>query len=149
MKRETTNLFKGLLSRMALVAALIAGGSSAALADELTVNESATGQSYGIPFNAKKTGNEGHYGEFILTAEQLGIANKNITALKFYPKADAELDVTFDVCLKEVEETAYPATGATALGSEETTTVYSGDVTVSSTEGMVIVFSTPFTYSGD
>ena len=149
MKKETTNLFKGLFRRMALVAALIAGGSSVAVADELTVNESATAQSYGIPFNAKKTGNEGHYGEFILTAEQLGIANKNITALKFYPKADAELDATFDVCLKEVEETAYPATGATALGSEGTTTVYSGDVTVSSTEGMVIVFSTPFTYSGD
>lgn len=146
MKKKVTNLSKGLLGKLAFVAALIAGGSSVAMADELTINESATGQSYGVPFNAKKIGNEGHYSEFILTAEQLGIANKNITALKFYPKTDAELDATFDVCLKEVEETVFPTS---AYGNDGTTMVYSGSVTVSSTDGMVITFSTPFTYSGD
>ncbi|MBQ9672868.1 MAG: hypothetical protein IJV34_08465 [Prevotella sp.] len=149
MKRNVKRLNTEWLAKVTLAVALVVGGSNMAVADEVTLNENATGQSYGIPFNAKKIGNDGHYGEFILTAEQLGIANKNITALKFYPKADAELDATFDVCLKEVEETAYPATGAKALGSEGTTTVYSGSVTVSSTDGMTIVFSTPFTYSGD
>lgn len=149
MKRLITNLCTRTAKLALVITALILGGGNMAWADELTINESATGQSYGLPFNAKRLGNDGHFGEFIITAAQLNIANKNITALKFFPKKDATLDATFDVCLKEVDETVYPASGATALGSEGTTTVYSGSVTVSATDGMVVTFATPFTYSGE
>lgn len=141
---------KCLLGKLCLIVALLVGLGNTAWADEFTINESATGQSYGIPFNAKKITTEGHFGEFIVTSTQLeSVKEKNITALKFYPKADADLgDATFDVCLKEVDITAYPSSGATPLGGEGTTTVFSGKLTISKDNGMVINFSQPFNYSG-
>lgn len=150
MNKKLFQSGKSLLSKLCLTSLLLIGMGNTAWADELTVNESATGQNYGIPFNAKKINTEGHFGEFIITSTQLeNVKNKKITDLKFFPKSDVDLgEATFDVCLKEVDITVYPSSGASPQGGDGTTIVYSGNLTISKDNGLCIHFDQSFNYSG-
>ena len=151
MKRQNQlNIKRGLLSKLVLLVALFLGSSNA-WGGTVTINESASGQSYGIPFNAKQLETENHFGEFIITSAQIAdIAKKDITGLKFYPKASVDFGTArFSVCLKEITEDQYSS--ATPLGNEGMTEVYAGALTITGSSPnfeMDITFDNHFSYSG-
>ena len=71
MKQKIYFLTKGLLGKFALVAALAVGWGNAAMADELTINGSASNTNYGVPFNGGKVTTSGLFGEFLVLPSQI------------------------------------------------------------------------------
>ena len=111
----------------------------------ITVNDGSTTNSY-VPvygYYADAT----QRSEFIIPAASLAsMRYGTINSMKFYANYSFTSTGTFQVYLKEVDEDAF--SGTTFYTADEATTVYTGTVTVSSTEGMTITFSAPFVYEG-
>jgi len=83
--------------------------------------------------------------EFIIPASELAaLSGKALTSMKFYANYDFTSTGSFQVYVKEVSEEAF--SGTDFYTAEEATTVYTGTVTVSSTDGMTINFSEDFDY---
>ena len=83
--------------------------------------------------------------EFIIPASELAaLSGKTLTSMKFYANYDFTSTGSFQVYVKEVSEEAF--SGTDFYTAEEATTVYTGTVTVSSTDGMTINFSEDFDY---
>ena len=111
----------------------------------LTVNDGSTTNSY-VPvygYYADAT----QRSEFIIPAASLeSMQYGTINSMKFYANYSFTSTGSFQVYLKEVDEDAF--SGTTFYTADEATIVYTGTVTVSSTEGMTIAFSAPFVYEG-
>ncbi len=111
----------------------------------ITVNDGSTTNSY-VPvygYYADAT----QRSEFIIPAASLAsMQYGTINSMKFYANYSFTSTGSFQVYLKEVDEDAF--SGTTFYTAGEATIVYTGTVTVSSTEGMTITFSTPFDYEG-
>ena len=150
MKQKIYFLTKGLLGKFALVAALAVGWGNAAMADELTINGSASNTNYGVPFNGGKVTTSGLFGEFLVLPSQISnIADKDITGLIFYTAKQVNWgSASFTVCLKEIDNSYYESSTG-PLGGSGTTTVYSGALSISEDNELSIIFDNPFTYSGN
>lgn len=105
--------------------------------NQLTVNDGTTTNAF-VPIY-------GYYAdytqrsEFIIPKESLASINGyTINAMTFYANYTFTSTGTFQVYLKEVEETTFSSTDFHTI--DEATTVYNGTVTVSSTDGMTISF---------
>ena len=150
MKKKVTNLSKGLLGRLALVAALIAGGSSVAMADELTVTSS-TSKTYtsNVPIAGNLLNSTLVKSEFIIPASKLtDLKGKDITKMAFTLNAATSGwgEAEFQVFLKEVSNSSYSS--ASLLGNEDASIVYEGplDATKATID---IDFTDTFNYSSD
>lgn len=111
----------------------------------LTVNDGSTTNTY-VPVYGYYADNT-QRSEFIIPAASLAsMQYGTINSMKFYANYSFTSTGTFQVYLKEVDEDAF--SGTTFYTADEATTVYTGTVTVSSTEGMTITFSAPFVYEG-
>ena len=74
------------------------------------------------------------------------INGNSLTSIKFYPNYDYTTTKTYIVYLKEVTEETF--SGTTFYTESDATTVYSGGLTISATDGLTIHFSTTFDYNG-
>lgn len=150
MKQKLYSLTASLFTKLALVTALIVGWGNAAMADELTINGSASNTNYGVPFNGGKVTTSGLFGEFLVLPSQISnIADKDITGLIFYTAKQVNWgSASFTVCLKEVDNSYYESSTG-PLGGSGTTTVYSGALSISEDNELSIIFDNPFTYSGN
>ena len=113
---------------------------------QLTVNDG-TSTNTDVPIKSYR-GNYKQRSEFIIPASLLTAipTGRIITALKFYANHDFTSTGTFQVYLREVEATAFSGTGFyTANGA---TTVYTGTLTVSATDGMTISMDDGYEYEG-
>jgi len=85
--------------------------------------------------------------EFIIPATSLEtLSGCTIKSMKFYADYNFTSVGTFQVYLKEVNETSF--SGTDFYTAEGATTVYSGTVTVSTTEGMTISMNNGYEYGG-
>lgn len=85
--------------------------------------------------------------EFIIPASQLsGLADGTIKAMTFYASYNFNSTASFQVYLKEVEDETISQ--STFYGTEGATTVYTGKVSISSTNGMTITFTNNYAYNG-
>ena len=85
--------------------------------------------------------------EFIIPASELAaLSDKTLKSMKFYADYNFTSTGSFQVYIKEVSESAF--SGTDFYTAEGATTVYTGTVTVSSTDGMTINFSEDFDYGG-
>ena len=112
--------------------------------DPLTVNDGTATNNY-VPFYGFYTD---HYvqGEFILPASQLSdMANGTIESMTFYPTYSLTTN-TFDVYIAEVPEVTFSSTSFYGITAGEV--VYNGSLTLSSTDGMTITFTSPYQYNG-
>jgi hypothetical protein len=111
----------------------------------LTVNDGTTTNSY-VPiygYYADAT----QQSEFIIPAANLASINgATLNSMTFYANYNFTSTSTFQVYLKEVEEETF--SGTTFYTANEATTVYTGTVTVSSTDGMTITFNSGYDYVG-
>ncbi len=110
----------------------------------LTVYDGTTTNGY-IPLGS---GNQDYYNhsEYIIPASDLAILNGNIiSSIKLYPNYNLTTGTT-TVYLREVEATTFSST--TPYGVSGSTTVYTGPLTISSTDGMTVVFDQEFEYNG-
>ena len=77
--------------------------------------------------------------EFIIPASKLSsLGGATLISMKFYANYNFTSNGSFTVYLKEVSETTF--NGTTFYTDEGATTVYTGTVTISSTDGMTITF---------
>jgi len=152
MKKKTIHLLsKSLLTKLALVVALISGNVSLAVADELKVT-STTSKTYtsNTPLAGNLLGTTLTKTEFIIPASKIAdMAGKDITSMALTVAAPATTgwgDAEFQVFLKEVDQTMYGQAPFSLIGSEGATVVYEGglDATKSSID---IDFTTNFKYS--
>jgi len=151
MEKKESNKRKSLFTKLALVAALIIGSSSVAVADELTVTSSTT-KTYtsDTPIAGNLLGSTLIKSEFIIPASKLTeLKGKDITKMSFTLNAATTGwgDAEFQVFLKEVSSTAYPSP-VVLFGNEGATIVYEGqlDATKASID---INFTSAFNYSSD
>ena len=89
--------------------------------------------------------------EFIIPATSLEtLSGCTITSMKFYANYNQDFTSigTFQVYLKEVNETSFSSTSPSFYTAEGATTVYSGTVTVSTTDGMTISMNNGYDYGG-
>ena len=85
--------------------------------------------------------------EFIIPASQLSdLADGTIKAMTFYAGYNFNSTASFQVYLKEVEDETISQ--STFYGTEGATTVYTGKVSISSTNGMTITFTNNYAYNG-
>lgn len=151
MKKKFKNLSKSLLARLALVAALIVGSSSVAVADELTVTSSTT-KTYtaDTPIAGSLLGSTLIKSEFIIPASKLTeLKGKDITKMAFTLNAATTGwgNAEFQVFLKEVSSSAYPSP-VVLFGNEDATIVYEGQLDATKTS-IEINFTSAFNYSSD
>ena len=111
----------------------------------LTVNDGTVSNSYvpvyGYWADAKLQS------EFIIPASSLStLAGGSIQAMKFYANYNFTSTGTFQVYLREVENSTFSNT--TFYGTDGATMVYTGTITVSSTDGMTITFTNEYNYNG-
>lgn len=148
---------KSLLSKLALIAALIVGGGSSAWGDELTVDKGSSGanQGYSIP-NLPIAGNllatyEAKCEFQIPKGKLLAMAGKRITNMAFSLKTIASStwgDAEFYVFLKEVTISAY-ASSPVLIGSDGSTLVYTGTLDPTKSSLNIPFTSNCFDYSGE
>lgn len=122
-------------------------GVSPAWADELTIANGGNTNSF-VPLYGSYADTNGAVSEFIVPAASLASINgKDINKLTFYTStpSDKKFTATFKVYLKEIEETVYD--DATAYGSTDATTVYTGTLDATGAT-MVIEFSSNYKYYG-
>ncbi|MBO4724289.1 MAG: DUF2436 domain-containing protein, partial [Bacteroidaceae bacterium] len=127
---------------------LLFGSANFLRADELTVGEGTTTNSY-IPAYGLYVDTDGTTSEFIIPASELTAMNgQAISQMSFYVStAPAEAwTATFQVYLAEVEETAYAE--AAVYGVEAGTVVYTGTLDATLGETLDIVFDDAYTYNG-
>ena len=113
---------------------------------QLTVNDG-TDTNTDVPIKSDR-GNFRQRSEFIIPASSLTAipTGRIITALKFYANHDFTSTGSFQVYLREVDETVFSSTNFyTADGA---TIVYSGTLTVSKTDGMTISMDDGYEYEG-
>ncbi len=113
-------------------------------ADELTVNDGTTTNSY-VPAYAFY-GDYGTRSQFVVPASDLeDMAGGTISAMKFYSSSSSQsLTGTWEVYLKEVTETA---ASSNFISRDGATVVYTGSITVANSEWN-ITFASPFSYQG-
>lgn len=111
----------------------------------LTVNDGTSTSNY-VPFY-------GYYldcyvqGEFIVPASQLeSMAYGTIESMKFYPNYTVSTTGTVQVYIAEVSEETFSSN--TFYGSAAGVVVHNGSLSISSTDGMTISFSSPYQYMG-
>ena len=127
---------------------LLFGSANFLRADELTVGEGTTTNSY-IPAYGLYVDTDGTTSEFIIPASELTAMNgQAISQMSFYVStAPVEAwTATFQVYLAEVEETAYAE--AVVYGVEAGTVVYTGTLDATLGETLDIVFDDAYTYNG-
>ena len=153
MKKTIFNLSKSLLGRLALLAALIAGGSSVAMADELTVDKASGGgnntYTQNIFINSSLLNSTLIQGEFIIPSSKLAdMKDKQITKMAFQLNSATTSwgEAEFKVFLKEVTETSY-SNPPSLIGDTDAVVVYEGSLDPTKTS-IDINFTTPFDYSG-
>lgn len=147
----TLLLNKSLLSKLALIALLLTGGSNCVWGEEtLTINDLSSNSNYGVPINTGKLTTSGMYGEFLVLSSQISeLSGKSIKGLTFYTNKAADWGTaSFTVCLKEVDNTCYSSSTG-PLGTTGTTIVYTGGLSASEDKEVVVVFQNPFIYSGE
>lgn len=126
----------------ALALALL-GIGSVANADELTVYDGTTTNAE-VPFYGLYVDDNYQKCEYIIPASALsGINGAEIKGLKFYTSINNDWGGTFQVFLKEVDNTTL--TGFT--GTDGATIVYEGGMS-STNNTITIEFNTPITYNG-
>ncbi len=126
----------------ALALALL-GVGSVANADELTVYDGTTTNTE-VPFYGLYVDDNYQKCEYIIPASALsGINGAEIKGLKFYTSINNDWGGTFQVFLKEVDNTTL--TGFT--GTDGATIVYEGGMS-STNNTITIEFNTPITYNG-
>lgn len=153
MKKTTTIQRKSLFTRLALVAVLIVGSSSVAVADELTVDKASGGgnntYTQNIFINSSLLNTTLIQGEFIIPASKLAdMKDKQITKMAFQLNSASTSwgDAEFKVFLKEVTQTSY-GNPPSLIGETDATIVYEGSLDPTKTS-LDIDFTTPFNYSG-
>ena len=148
--KDYFNLRKSKLLLLTLLACF-AGGVSPAWADELTVANGTTTNSY-IPFNAQNA-DYGVKGEYIIPSSDLIAMNGMvIKSIKLYAATNNSSSKPnygpFQIFLKEVDNaTPYSSSSSAFQGTEGATTVYEGTLVVSSNE-MLITFTNDYIYGG-
>lgn len=134
---------------LAILAMMV--GASPTWADELTVANGATTNSY-IPFMGQNA-DYGIKGEYIIPANSLTNMNgMAIKSIKLYATTNHSSTKPhygpFQVFLKEVENaTPYSSSSSAFQGMEGATVVYEGTIAISSNE-MLITFTSDYTYNG-
>lgn len=126
--------------------ALLAGGVSPAWADELTVYDGTTTNSY-VPVYGLYIDTEGTKAEYIIPATELAdLVGGTISGLTYYLSSTPSWGaLEYKVFLKEVTEENYSS--ATLLGDTDATVVYEGTITPASNK-LDINFTTNYTYNG-
>ena len=150
MKTNGLHICKSLLNKLALAALLLVGSSSAAVADELTVNGGASNTNKYLPIYVEGAATFNAKGEYIIPSDLLeSVSNKKITKLSYdvYTKATATGNATYSVYLDEVSSNVYPQSGYDYLKSNSAILVYSGALDATG-ETMDIEFTSEFVYSG-
>ena len=115
-------------------------------AQHFTVNDGTTTSDY-VPVYGYWADSK-QQSEFIIPSTSLTeLAGLTLQAMKFYANYNFTSTGTFQVYLREVENSTFSNT--TFYGTEGATTVYTGTITVSSTDGMTITFANDgYDYNG-
>jgi hypothetical protein len=113
---------------------------------QLTVNDG-TSTNTDVPIKSDR-GNFRQRSEFIIPATSLAAipTGRIITALKFYANHNFTSTGSFQVYLREVDATAF--SGTNFYTADGATTVYTGILTVSATDGMTISMDDGYEYEG-
>ena len=154
MEKKESNKRKSLFTKLALVAALIIGSSSVAVADELTVDKASGGgnntYTNNIFINSSLLNTTLIQGEFIIPSSKLAdMKDKQITKMAFQLNSATTSwgEAEFKVFLKEVTETSY-GNPPSLIGDTDASVVYEGSLDATKTF-IDINFTTPFDYSGN